>query len=320
MKAVVYEKYGGPEVLQIKEMDKPEVKSGEVLIKTGGSGINPVDTYFRKGIRQVESFPHIPHFDIAGTVEAAGDNVPFVKEGDRVWATNVPGTGAEYVIAPAESVFPLPEHLTDADGAALAMPLMTAHLSLHYRARLQPDETVLVYGGAGAVGNAAIQLAKACGANVIATAGSKEKADICKEAGADSVILYKEENVVEKVNEITGGKGVHIILDMSLSENLESNLHMIETGGRIVTIGSPQNNTPELPWRLLNQKHASLLGVLLFTAPKEELRRAGEEITTLLEKKKIHSHIGKVFTFEEAAKAHRALENHEYNGSIVLTP
>ncbi|MDQ0256895.1 NADPH2:quinone reductase [Evansella vedderi] len=320
MKAVVYKEYGNPEVLHVQEMEKPSPKENEVLIRVGASAINPVDTYFRKGIREVPRFPHIPHFDLGGVVEEVGEGVSHVKAGDRVWATNVAGTSAEYVTASSEAVFPLPDTTTEVEGAALAMPFMTAHLSLHYRAKIQPGETVLIYGGAGAVGNASIQLAKRAGAKVIATAGNEEKAAFCQKAGADNVILYKETDLVEKVNEITNNQGIDIILDMSLSENIEQNLTIIKTGGRIVTIGSPKNNTPSLPWRLLNQKHASLLGVLLFTAPKEELKKAGDEISSLLEQQTIFAHVGATYTFEEAAKAHTALENHEVNGSIVLVP
>ncbi|UCZ54106.1 NADPH:quinone reductase [Bacillus shivajii] len=320
MKAVVYEKYGSPEVLHTKNIEKPEPKAGEVLIKIGGSGLNPVDTYFRKGIRPVSSFPFIPHFDLGGTVEEVGANVTYVKKGDRVWATNVTGTCAEYVTCDESKVFPLPKRVTDVEGAALAMPFMTAHLSLHYRANVRPGETVLIYGGAGAVGQAAIQLAKKAGLTIIATASNEEKASICKKAGANEVLLYKETDIVEKVNEVTDDQGVDLILEMSLSENIEKDLDMIKLGGKIVTIGSPKDNTPKLPWRKLNQKHASLMGVLLFTAPTEVLRRAGEEISRLFEQKSIFAHVGATFSFDEAEKAHEAIENQQVNGSIVLTP
>lgn len=320
MKAVVYEKYGAPDVLQIKKMEKPTPKENEVLIKVGASGINPVDTYFRRGIRQVPTFPYIPHFDLGGVVEQVGSSVTNLKEGDRVWATNVIGTCAEYVVADAAYVFPLADDYSEVDGAAMAMAYMTAHLSLHFRANIKKDETVLIYGGAGAVGNAAIQLAKNAGAFVIATAGDKEKATICKKAGADEVILYKEADLIEAVLQITKNKGVDLILEMSLSENIEKDLLMIKIGGRIVAIGSPVNNEPLLPWRLLNQKHASLMGILLFTAPKDEFVKAGKEICSLMENREITSHVGATFAFEEAAKAHEMLEAKKVNGSIVLVP
>ncbi|MBM7097749.1 MULTISPECIES: NADPH:quinone reductase [Alteribacter] len=321
MKAVAYHEYGGADVLQVVELEKPEVGENDVLVQIGGSGLNPVDTYFRKGIRPVPHFPAVPHFDLGGMVVEAGSKVTNVKNGDRVWATNVMGgTAKEYASVPSEKLFKLPEHVTEAEGAAVAMAFMTAHLSLFHRAGLTSGETVLVYGGSGAVGHAAIQLAKQAGATVIATAGSNEKAEICHDAGADDVILYKEEKVVAKVEDLTGDMGVDMILDMSLSENIKNDLAMIKVGGRIVTIGSPVNNTPELPWRELNQKHASLMGVLLFTAPPEQLRKAGEEIASLLEDQKVKPHLAKTFPFEEATEAHQSLEDKVYNGNIVLVP
>ncbi|MBU9719912.1 MULTISPECIES: NADPH:quinone reductase [Bacillaceae] len=321
MRTVVYNEYGGPEVLTVTEMEKPVPQDNEILIKVGGSALNPVDTYFRKGIRPVPAFPHIPHFDLGGVVDSVGKNITKVKPGDGVWATNISGTSAEYLTATQEDVFLLPDKITEVEGAAVAMPFTTAHLSLHYRANLQAGETVLVYGGAGAVGNAAIQLAKVAGATVIATAGNEEKADICREAGADHVILYKETDLLEKLADITGSEaGIDVILDMSLSENLETDLQAIKVGGRIVTIGSPVNNTPTLPWRVLNQKNAALLGILLFTAPKEEIRKAGEDISALLKNERVKPHVGATFTFEEAAEAHRKLEEKQVNGSIVLVP
>lgn len=320
MKAVVYNKQGNPDVLEVVEMTKPQVNEFEVLIEVGASGINPVDTYFRSGIRPVDSFPQIPHFDLAGTVVEVGASVNSLKVGDRVWASNIKGTAAQFVVAKEQQLFPLPPHLSMEEGAALAMAFMTAHLALFYRAQIKAGENVLIYGGAGAVGHAAIQLAKSAGAYTIATAGNTEKAEIAKSAGADEVIIYSEENVVEKVKEYTNEKGLHVILDVSLSDNFENDLQMICIGGRIITVGSPKNNTPELPWRLLNFKNASLLGILLFTVPMEEQIKAGNEISRLFKEEKLQALIGKVFPFEEAAKAHEAVQSRLFNGSIVLVP
>ena len=319
MKAVVYYEHGKPEVLQAVELEKPSMSEDEILVKVEASGINPVDTYFRSGVRPVEKFPHIPHFDLAGTVVKVGSNVRQWKVGDRVWGTNIKGTAAQFVAVKEEQVFPLAPHVTSAEGAALAMAFMTAHLALFYRAKLEEGEKILIFGGAGAVGHAAIQLAKSIGAYTIATAGNEEKAQLAKEAGADEVILYTEENVVEKVSAFTGETGVDVILDVSLSENIEQDLQMVANGGRIITIGSPKNNTPQLPWRLLNMKNASLVGVLLFTVPVQKQIEAGNEISRWFAEKKLNALIGKTYHFEEASKAHEALEAHAYNGSIVLS-
>ncbi|MDT8860983.1 NADPH:quinone reductase [Alkalihalobacillus sp. MEB130] len=318
MKAVVYEAYGDPNVLTVSEVDKPSIQSNEVLINVKASGVNPVDTYFRKGIRQVDSFPHIPHFDLAGEVVAVGEDVKEVQVGDRVWATNAKGASAEFVALDANFVFPLPTDTSFEEGAAIAMPFMTAYLSLFNRGQLKAGETVLIYGGAGAVGHAAIQLAKQAGASVIATASNSEKATIATNAGADDVIIYTKEEVPSRVKDLTQGVGVSLILDMSFSENMETDLEVIKLGGRIITIGSPVNNTPPLLWRQLNMKHASIIGVLLFTAPKEELIHAGQFISKGLENGELRSHIGRVFSYQEAASAHTSLEKKEYDGRIIL--
>ncbi|RXJ00405.1 NADPH:quinone reductase [Anaerobacillus alkaliphilus] len=320
MRAVVYQKQGKPEVLEVVELDKPSVKENEVLIEIGASGINPVDTYFRSGIRPVDSFPQIPHFDLAGTIVAVGSVVTKWQPGDRVWGSNIKGTAAEFIAVEEEQIFPLPSHLSFVDGAALAMAFMTAHLALFYRANLKKDEKILIYGGAGAVGHAAIQLARQTGAYIIATASNQVKADIAKAAGADEVIIYTEESVTEKVSIFTENSGLDVILDVSLSENIDQDLQMLSIGGRIITVGSPKNNTPELPWRLLNFKNASLLGILLFTVPKSHQIAAGNEISRLLSEHQLTALVGKTFRFEEADKAHEAVEAHLYNGSVVITP
>ncbi|WP_235213090.1 alcohol dehydrogenase catalytic domain-containing protein [Alkalihalobacillus alcalophilus] len=149
MKALVYEQYGTPDVLRVKEMPTPTIKDNQVLIEVQASGINPVDTYFRKGIREVPSFPHIPHFDVAGTIIEVGGNVTSHSIGDRVWASNAKGASGEYVALDAELAFPLTDSLSFADGAALSMPFLTAHLALFFRGQLKSDETVLIYGGSG---------------------------------------------------------------------------------------------------------------------------------------------------------------------------
>ncbi|MBB5175059.1 NADPH:quinone reductase [Texcoconibacillus texcoconensis] len=321
MKAVYYEQYGNPEVLKTGTFKKPTPSDHEVIIEVGASSANPVDTYFRSGVRPVSSFPKIPHFDVAGTIVEVGKEVRTFKKGDKVWGSNIKdGTACEYVSVDPALLFPLPEHISCVDGAAIAMPFLTAHLSLFYRARLQPKETVLIYGGSGAVGHAAIQLAKYAQATVIATAGDRKKAQLAKEAGADEVILYKEKDVVKETNKLTNHHGVDVIIDMSLSENIEQNLDVIRTAGRIVSVGSPKDNTPQLPWRKLNQKNAALLGVLVLSAPYNEYRKAGEEITHLQQKRKILAHVAKTYPFLEAATAHQALEGREHEGNIVLVP
>ncbi|GAF66567.1 putative quinone oxidoreductase [Bacillus sp. TS-2] len=317
MKSLVYKEFGEPSVLTIEEMPKPQIKENEILVKVEASGINPVDTYFRKGIRKVESFPHIPHFDMAGTVIELGSEVTTHQIGERIWASNAKGASGEYVAIDSSIAFPLNE-LPFTHGAAIAMPFLTAHLALFFRGELKEYDTVLIYGGSGAVGHAAIQLAKLKGSTVITTASTKEKEKIAKAAGADYVINYVQSNVEEAIKKITNNQGVSLILDMSLSENMEADLNLIKNGGKIITIGSPKNNTPPLLWRLLNQKNAALLGLLLFTVPKDEYIKAGKEISESISEGLIEAHQIEAFKLEEASTAHQALEAQQILGRAIL--
>ncbi|WP_054636785.1 NADPH:quinone reductase [Thalassobacillus sp. C254] len=320
MKAAAFREYGGPEVLKLEDLNRPEIKEdNEILIKVEASGVNPVDTYFRAGIREVPQFPHIPHFDLAGTIEETGEGVSSFNKGDRVWGTNVSGTAAEYAVASEDHIFPLPDNISFEEGASLGIPVLTAHLSLFHRAGLKEGETVLIYGASGAVGHAAVQMARLKNAKVIATAGNEEKEQFVRQIGADHVVNYKDPAFPEKIKEMTDNQGVDVILDVSLSENIENDLEIIKVGGRIVTIGSPKNNTPELPWRLLNQKQASLLGILLFTTPVESIQKAGQEVTKMLKEETLVPHLGKTFPLSEASKAHQELEENKVMGNIVLT-
>ncbi|WP_018923341.1 NADPH:quinone reductase [Salsuginibacillus kocurii] len=319
MKTVLYYEHGGPEVLTLGDTDRPAIKDDEVLVEVKASGINPVDTYFRSGKRPVKEFPAIPHFDVAGIIRETGQNVHEFQVGDRVWGTNIAGTAREFVNASSGSLFPLPNTFSFEEGATLGIPAITAHLSLFNRAKLEPGETVLIYGGAGAVGHAAIQLASQHGATVIATASSAEKEEICLQAGAEHVIrLDQESNPEQAVLSSTNQEGVDVILDMSFSENVEQNLTIGALGVRIVTIGSPKNNQPQIPWGLLNQKHGSLLGVLVFTAPETALHKAGMEITQAIQNGTFKAHVGGVYEPGQAKQAHKDLENKKYAGSLVL--
>ncbi|GEK60211.1 quinone oxidoreductase [Marinococcus halophilus] len=319
MKAVVYYEQGTPEVLTIEEVEKPGIKPDEILIRVKAAGLNPVDTYFRSGKRPVSSFPAIPHFDAAGIVEEVGSSAGNFQPGDRVWGTNIPSAAAEWAAAPASNIFPLPDTMSFTEGASLGIPALTAHLALFFRAALQPGETVFIYGGAGAVGHAAIQLAKHHNAFVITTASTNEKNEIARRAGADVVLNLNDNGWKEDFASASGKPGADVILDMSFSENAATDLHILSPGGRIVAVGSPVNNMPAFPWQLLNQKYASILGILLFTAPLPALQKAASGVQQSYEQGLFSPHIARTYPMDEAAQAHEDLENKRYAGNLVLT-
>jgi NADPH2:quinone reductase len=319
VKAIVYYEQGTPEVLTTEEVEKPDIQPDEVLIRVKAVGLNPVDTYFRSGKRPVSIFPAIPHFDAAGIVEEVGSSAVSFQPGDRVWGTNIPNAAAEWAAAPASNIFPLPEAMSFAEGASLGIPALTAHLALFFRAALQPEETVLIYGGAGAVGHAAIQLAKHHNAFVVTTASSTEKHEIARRAGADMVLNLNDESWKEDFAAASGQPGADVILDMSFSENADTDLQILSPGGRIVAVGSPVNNTPSFPWQLLNKKYASILGILLFTAPAPALQEAASGVQRAYERGVFSPHVARTYSMDEAAEAHTDLENKRYSGNLVLT-
>jgi NADPH2:quinone reductase len=245
VKAAYYEQLGNAQdVLKIGEIDVPELRANEVLIKVRASGINPSDVKQRSGWGglKMRHSRVIPHNDGAGIIEAVGEGVSPSRIGDRVWiyeATLIRqfGTAAEYVVVPSEQAVLLPENTDFAAGACLGVPAMTAHHCV-FKDGAVTGKTVLVAGGAGAVGNYAIQLAKWGGATVIATVSSAEKAEIAKTAGADYIVNYKAEDVVARIKEFTGGKGVDRVIEVDFAGNLEINLKAIKRNGTIATYAS----------------------------------------------------------------------------------
>jgi NADPH2:quinone reductase len=253
MKAAYYEQVGAAKtVLSIAQLDPPQVTPGQVRVKVFASGINPSDVKQRSGWGGLKMrFPRvIPHNDGAGVIDAVGEGVSPDRVGERVWVyeatlENGSGTAAESVVVPSENAIVLPETITFAEGACLGVPAMTAHYCV-LKDGTVTGQTVFVSGGAGAVGNYAIQFAKWSNAAVITTVSSDEKAEIAKSVGADYVINYKTENVAQRVKEITG-KGVDRIIEVDFGTNLETNLKIIKRNGIIATYASDAQPMPSVP-------------------------------------------------------------------------
>src|SRR6266404_6003047 len=213
MKAVAFEKIGGPEVLKIAEVPKPEVKPGMVLIKVRAAGINFADTLFRQGLYAWQpTFPDTPGLEAAGVIDAVGEGVTNLKPGQRVAALGSK-MYAEYALAPAAQVIPIPDSISFEEGAAFPVQVLTAWHMLHTAHQTGPEQTVLVHSAAGGVGIVAVQIAKAAGARVIGTVSSDNKIGLVKEHGADEVINYATHDFAEEANRLTGGRGVDLILD-----------------------------------------------------------------------------------------------------------
>ncbi|MEX2599429.1 MAG: NADPH:quinone reductase [Dehalococcoidia bacterium] len=324
MRAAWYERYGpAREVFQIGELPQPRPGTGEVLVRVHCSGVNPSDWRTRTGSRGEFPFERIvPHSDGAGVIEALGGGVDGRAVGQRVWMFNAQwqrpmGTAAEYVALPAPLTVPLDGSLSFAEGACLGVPAMTAHRCLFADGTVE-GKTVLVTGGAGAVGNYAVQLAKWGGAAVIATVSSEQKAEFARKAGADEVINYKESDVVSEVMRLTGGAGVDRIVEVDFGGNIEVSGQVLKMHGGIAIYSSLREREPKVRYIDFMRKNANLRFVHMYTVPEEAKQQAIADITQAIAEGALWHPIGARFPLEEIAAAHEAQESGKVTGNIVI--
>jgi len=320
MKAIVFESYGGPEVLKVQEVKKPEPASNDVLVKVHAIGINPVETYIRAGLFGTGSMPYILGMDCGGEVESTGSDVSKFKKGDRVWTfyqkSNGNGTYAEYVAVPQEFVFPLPDNTSYKSGAALGVPFLTAAQSIFQLANSKPGETILVHGASGGVGLPSVMLAKSLGMKVIGTASTDDGIKLVKEAGAHYVFNHRNEGYLDEIKKVTGGKGPDVILEMLANVNLQKDLEIISNNGRIVLIGC--RDKCEINGSLIMMKSLEIKGVLLLTVSQADLNENAARISAGLEQGSLKACVGKEYTMEQAAEAHREQIEGKAKGKIVI--
>ena len=324
MRAVWYEKHGpAKEVLQIGELDTPEPGGGEILVRLAASGVNPSDTKARLGGRPVKWPLIVPHSDGAGVVERVGAGVDSNWVGQRIWVYNGQwerphGTAAEFIALPDNQVAPLPDSVSFQEGACLGIPAMTAHRCVFFDGPVA-GQTILVTGGAGAVGHYAVQLAKWGGATVIATVSSDQKSRIANEAGADHVFNYKDEDVVECISEVTEGSGVDRIVDVEFGSNLPVSQKVIKENGVVATYASMGEPEPKLPFYALMRENFNLCLVFVYTMPQSAKTQACNDIVkVILEGALVHP-VGASFALEETAVAHELVESGNYIGNVVVT-
>ena len=315
MKAIWYEKAGSAsEVLTAGETgDAPEPGKAEVRVRIATSGINPVDVKRRRGGRGPALVSKvIPHFDGAGVIDRVGSGVPDSRLGERVWIYEAQwgrefGTAAEYVTVPASRAVFLPAGTGFAEGACLGIPAITAHFAVFADGPVS-DETILVTGGAGAVGGYAIQFAKLEGAKVIATVSSDEKATIASEYGADHVINYKTEDVSARVREITGGEGIERIIEVEFGGNLDTALAVLKPNGFIATYASEATPEPAIPFYKLLYGSVTVRFVIVFSMPESAKQGAVADISSWLASGDLRHRIAERHPLEAAAAAHEAVE------------
>jgi NADPH2:quinone reductase len=312
MKAVWYEQNGPADVLQVGEMADPEPGPGEVKVRVISSGVNPSDWKRRQGLTRRIDFPRvIPNQDGAGIIEQVGEGVQASRVGERVWLfeaqNNRPfGSAAEYTVQPAGHAVLLPGNTTFTEGACLGVPAMTAHRCVFADGPVD-GKTVLVTGGAGAVGNYAVQLAKLARANVISTVSSDQKARIATAAGSDHTINYRTEDVVQRVSEITGGAGVDLIVEVDFAANFNVSREILAPNSTLAIYAAGTAAQPPVPLGF-KSSNVNVRFVLVYDMPEPAKDAAAKDINDLLEAGKLTHLLGPRFPLESTADAHRAVE------------
>jgi NADPH2:quinone reductase len=323
MKAIRIDEFGGPEVLGYEDVETPEPGAGQARVKLAASGVNFIDVYQRTGLYPGD-LPRTLGLEGAGEVDAVGEGVDDVSPGDYVAFASTPGCYAEYVVAPAENLVPFNPTLVEARvAAAVMLQGMTAHYLTHSTFPLQEGQVALIHAAAGGVGLLLVQLAKLRGATVIGTTGTEEKAKLAREAGADEVILYTEQDFVEEANRITGGEGVHVVYDSVGKGTFDGGLDVLRPRGYMVLFGASSGPVPPFDPQTLNQKGGLFLtrpALAQYTATREELLWRAESIFSWIGQNNLNVRIGGTYSLEDVQQAHRDLEGRKTTGKLLLIP
>lgn len=322
MKAIRINELGGPEVLHLEDIETPTPQQGEVLVKIAAAGVNYADLAQRQGAYLTRTrTPLTPGMEVAGTIEALGPGVTFPAVGTRVVAFGNGGY-AEYTVAPAASIIPIPDNLDFTRAAAFPVQGLTAYQLLRESARISAGESVLVHAAAGGVGTLAVQLAKLMGAGtVVGTASSTNKLDLVHSLGADAAINYTQPDWVEQVKQATAGKGTDIILEMVGGDIAEQSLQCLAPFGRMVVFGAASGEVVQFSGIQLMYKNQSIIGYWLtsWMSRPDRIAVAAQELMQYLAQGKLKIVVGQTFPLAEAAEAHKAIAERKTTGKVVLT-
>ncbi|MEW6030813.1 MAG: quinone oxidoreductase [Chloroflexota bacterium] len=322
MKAVRVHQYGGLESLKYEEIPLPEPGEGEARVKIEAVGVNFIDIYHRIG-RYQGSLPLTLGQEAAGVVDAAGPNVTDVKVGDRVVYASVQGSYAEYAIAPAWRLVPVPKEVDAQRAAAIMIQGMTAHYLALSTYPLKEGETALVHAAGGGTGQLLVQIAKRRGARVIGTVSTEEKAKLAREAGADDVILYTQTEFDAEVKRLTNNVGVDVVYDSVGKDTFDKSLNCLRRRGYMVLYGASSGAVPPLDPQVLNAKGSIYLTrpfLAHYTADRVELLSRVSDLFKWIAAGELKVRIDKTFPLAEAAEAHRYLEGRQSKGKILLLP
>jgi len=324
MRAIVVDQWMEPDALRVSEIPEPEVSPGTIAVEVRAAGCNFFDILMVQGQYQVKPpFPFVPGAEIGGVVRAVGAGVDDFAVGDRVFGAAGLGAFAEVSVVPASALFALPEGMSFAQGAAFPIIYPTSYAGLVYRGNLQPGEDLLVHAAAGGVGIAAVQIGKALGARVIATAGGAEKLEIARRNGADEVIDYREEDFVARVKDITGGKGADVIYDPVGGDVFDQSLKCIAWNGRLIVIGFASGRIPEVKANRILLKNIAITGLHWGAHASKEPERIPETFAALFDlfaAGKIEPVIYKSYGLDEVPVALRDLASRKTYGKLIVAP
>jgi NADPH:quinone reductase len=322
MKAILATQYGGPEVLHYTDVDRPEPQSSQVLIRVVKTSVNFADIKTRKGKKGGGGVPYIPGLDAAGVIEQIGSNVQRFQVGQRVVAFPSSGSYAEYAVADENLTFALPDSIDFDMAASCPIVSFLAYNLLADIARMETGERVLIHSAAGGVGTTAIQLAKLLGAGeIIGTVGNLNKASIALEAGADHVLSYEDADFAHKVNEVTGGQGVDIVLDSVAGWVTEKSLECLAPYGRLVQFGNSSGVAGKFTSNDVHSSCRSVLGYSFGTTRKRKphlVEATAKKVFPYLSTGQLKIKIGHTYSLQEAAIAHQLIESRLSTGKVIL--
>ena len=322
MQAIQVSKVGGPEVLTPVDLPVPTPKPNEALVQIKAAGINFIDVYFREG-RYPAPLPFVNGQEAAGVVTEVGSEVTTLKPGDRVAYTSALGSYAEFATVPASRLVKIPDELDFEQAAAAMLQGMTAHYLVHSSYPLKKGETALIHAAAGGVGLLLVQMAKQIGARVIATAGTHEKAQLARDAGADECIVYTEADFETETRRLTDGAGVHVVYDGVGKATFDKDLNVLRPRGYLVLFGGSSGAVPPFDLIKLSQKGSLFITrptLAHYTATREELEWRANDVLQSIARGELKLRIHKVYPLAEAAQAHRDLEGRKTTGKLLLTP
>ncbi len=322
MKAVRIHQFGGPEAMQYEEVPTPTPGEGQVLVKLAAAGLNYIDVYQRTGLYP-NNLPYTLGLEGSGSVAAVGPGVSNYNEGDVVAYTGVPGAYADYALVPVERLVLMPQGLDPKAGAAAMLQGMTAHYLAYSTYPLKSGDICLIHAAAGGVGLLLVQMAKHCGARVIGTVSTDEKAALARDAGADDIILYTQQDFEAEVKQLTDGKGVNVVYDSVGQTTFDKSLNSLAPLGYMVLYGQASGPVPPFDAGILNTKGSLFLtrpSLFHYIADRQSLEKRAGDILNWIASGQLKLRTEFTFPLAEVAEAHRSLEGRRTTGKVLLIP